>query len=277
MRDFANSRMENGLVRLIGHAGLTMLFVALLSFLSPFGTYRFEPIERIGYWTVQMTAWVLFSLAAIALVARLPRLRDASPTMRKISATVLAALPQLGVTGTSNHLLHGWQPLPTEVIELFLSISLIGGTYVFLAERVLESLRIAPVRPAPFAVPRPDNNYSPAMPIAVPSDPGLIDRLPPHLRGDILCLQVEDHYVRVHSAQGSAMVLIRFSDAMRGIDHVAGSQVHRSWWVADVAVRGLRRSGRTAQLILSNDMIVPVSQPYVAGAVGRWGALETAA
>lgn len=277
MRDFANSRMENGLVRLIGHAGLTMLFVALLSFLSPFGTYRFEPIERIGYWTVQMTAWVLFSLATIAMVERLPRLRDASPTMRKIAATGLAALPQLGVTGTSNHVLHGWQPLPTEVIELFFSIALIGGAYMFLAERVLAALRLAPQRPSQGAVPGPDNDNGPAMPLAVPSDPALLDRLPAHLRSDILCLQVEDHYVRVHGAQGSAMVLIRFSDAMRGLDHVAGSQVHRSWWVADDAVRALRRSGRTAQLILSNDMTVPVSQPYVADALARWGALETAA
>lgn len=277
MRDFANSRMEDGLVRLIGHAGLTMLFVALLSFLSPFGTYRFEPIERIGYWTVQMTAWVIFSLATMALVVRLRRLREASPTMRKIAATALAALPQLGVTGTSNHVLHGWQPLPTEVIELFFSISLIGGAYIFLAERVLAALQIAPALPVQSAIPGPDNDNGPAMPLAIPSDPLLLDRLPPHLRSDILCLQVEDHYVRVHGAEASAMVLIRFSDAMRGLDHVAGTQVHRSWWVANDAVRALRRSGRTAQLILSNDMTVPVSQPYVADAVARWGAFETAA
>lgn len=277
MRDFANSRMENGLVRLIGHAGLTMLFVALLSFLSPFGTYRFDPIERIGYWTVQMTAWVLFSLATGALVARLPRLRDTSPTLQKIAAVVLAALPQLVVTGTSNHILHGWQPLPTEVIELFFSISLIGGAYVFLAERVLAGLQLAPMRSLPSAMPGPDNDNGLSMREIGPSDPGLFDRLPPHLRSDILCLQVEDHYVRVHAAQGSAMVLIRFSDAMRGLDHIAGSQVHRSWWVANDAVRTLRRSGRTAQLILSNDMTVPVSQPYVADAVSRWGTLESAA
>ncbi len=169
MRDFANSRMENWLVRLIGHAGLTMLFVALLSFLSPFGTYRFEPIERIGYWTVQMTAWVLFSLATMALVGHLPRLRDASPTMRKIAATVLAALAQLGVTGTSNHVLHGWQPLPTEVVELFLSISLIGGAYVFLAERVLAALQIAPQRPMPLATFGPDNDNGPVVPFGAPS------------------------------------------------------------------------------------------------------------
>ncbi len=73
------------------------------------------------------------------------------------------------------------------------------------------------------------------------------------------------------------MVLTRFSDAMRGLGHIAGSQVHRSWWVAHDAVRSLRRSGRTAQLILSNELIVPVSQPYVADAVARWGAFETAA
>jgi DNA-binding LytR/AlgR family response regulator len=91
-----------------------------------------------------------------------------------------------------------------------------------------------------------------------------------------LCLQVEDHYVRVHGVDGSAMVLIRFSDAIRGMTHLAGSQVHRSWWVANDAVRTLRRTSRTAQLTLSNEMIMPVSQPYVADAVSRWGALQSA-
>lgn len=281
MRDFANSRVEAMLVKATGHAGLGMAFVALLSFLSPFGTYRFEPIERIGYWTLQMASWVLLSILTATLVARMPGLRRASGTAKRIATTALAALPMLVVTGFSNNILHGWQPYPGEVIELYFSIMLIGGVYVFAARRLLATLLNAQAAPHPAAPgSRSEDgrvNDRPASDPAGPSDPALLGRLPAHLHRDILCLQVEDHYVRVHSALGSAMILMRFSDALRGLDHVEGAQVHRSWWVAASAVMLFRRAGRTAQLTLANGLIVPVSQPYVAAAADRWGHLEAEA
>jgi len=36
---------------------------------------------------------------------------------------------------------------------------------------------------------------------------GFLDRLPPRLGRDLLCLQMEDHFVRAHTARGSDLVL----------------------------------------------------------------------
>ena len=265
MRDFANLHADAWPLRLAGRAGLALLFAALMAFLAPFGTYRFEAVERIGYWTVQMAAWLSLSLIAAWCLAQVPAARRWRRAARQIVATLLAAIPMMAVTGAANSLMTGWRPDPGELLELFLSIALIGGCYTVLADWLVA----APPRDA-----APSSITTVEEPLAVaPLDTALIDRLPPHLRTGILCLQVEDHYVRVHARDGSSMVLMRFSDAVRGVAHVPGAQVHRSWWVADDAVTELRRTGRTALLTLRNGVSVPVSQPYVAHAIQHWGTL----
>lgn len=271
MRDFANLHADGWLLRLTGRAGLAMLFAAILAFLGPFGTYRFDSIGRLGYWTLQMVAWLALSLSTAWFFGQLPGTRSRGPAQRRIIATIAASLPMIAVTGLANNRMNGWQPSPEEVVELFLSILLIGGAYTYLSDWVAGGLGEAQaVRPPRLA----DADIEPAPAIEYLSteaiDTVLIDRLPAHIRDEILCLEGEDHYVRVHSRHGSAMVLMRFSDALRGISHIPGLQVHRSWWVAADAVRDMRRTGRTAQLILSNGASIPVSQRYLAHVVSSW-------
>ena len=281
MRDFANLQGGDWWVQLSGRAGMATLFAAALAFLAPFGTYRFDVIGRVGYWTVQMAAWLGLSVAAAWLVSHLPKLRSQSVARRRIIETGTATLPMMVVVGVANNMMNGWLPYPDEVIELFVSIALIGGGVTYVSDRIVESLVGASGDAAlDFAVAPVDGiglNPEGDAPLEEekPTDPALIERLPAYIRGDILCLQVDDHYVRVHSRHGSTMVLMRFSDALRGVDHIPGSQVHRSWWVAASAVEGLRRTGRTAQLTLCNGLSVPVSQPYLAYATTSWGSLES--
>ncbi len=287
MRDFANLQAQNWWAQMTGRAGLAMLFAAILAFLAPFGTYRFDGMGRVGYWTVQMAAWLVLSVGAEWLVSRIPRFRAQSPLRRRIIETGIATLPMIVVVGVANNMMNGWLPYPDEVLELFVSIALIGGGFTYVADRLVGGLIGShPVTASVTA--DTDADRRPASPVVVglgngagreqlPSDPALIERLPAHIRADIICLQVEDHYVRVHSRLSSAMVLIRFSDALRGVDHIAGSQVHRSWWVATAAVEGLRRTGRTAQLTLCNGLAVPVSAPYLSHVTTSWSSLETSA
>ena len=51
-----------------------------------------------------------------------------------------------------------------------------------------------------------------------------------------IALQGEDHYVRIHTALGSELVLMRLGDAIQELDGLEGERVHRSWWVARRAV-----------------------------------------
>lgn len=85
---------------------------------------------------------------------------------------------------------------------------------------------------------------------------------PPAIDADVLCLQMEDHYVRIHRLHGSGLELMTMSDAIARYGP-QGLRVHRSWWVADHAVTAAERDGRNWRLRLSNGLSVPVARTSV--------------
>jgi hypothetical protein len=89
------------------------------------------------------------------------------------------------------------------------------------------------------------------------------ERLAPHLGRAVLCLQMEDHYVRVHTTQGSALVLMSLSQAIDGLKDLEGVQTHRSWWVARSAITGVVEDGRNLRLSLKGGLEAPVSRARV--------------
>ena len=90
-----------------------------------------------------------------------------------------------------------------------------------------------------------------------------IATLPIDKRGELLCLEMADHYVKVYTDKGHHLLLMRFKDALTALDNYDGLQTHRSWWVARNAVVKVQKEQRKLQLVLSNDVIVPVSKTYV--------------
>jgi hypothetical protein len=88
----------------------------------------------------------------------------------------------------------------------------------------------------------------------------LLDKLPSHLGGDIICLKMEDHYLRVYTPKGNALILMRISDAVKLLASIDGMRVHRSWWAARNAVRRTRIERNNLWLVLQNDLEIPVSR-----------------
>jgi DNA-binding LytR/AlgR family response regulator len=102
-------------------------------------------------------------------------------------------------------------------------------------------------------------------PDAADSGPGraLTDKLPVRLRtADILALQSEDHYLRVHTSRGEALILMRLSDAIAAVANLEGAQTHRSWWVARPAIENAEKSGGRAELTLTGGITAPVSRSF---------------
>ena len=101
------------------------------------------------------------------------------------------------------------------------------------------------------------------MPATDPTSADPRDRLSPRLGRTVLCLQVEDHYVRVHTSQGSTLVLMSLSQAIAGLKDIEGVQTHRSWWVARAAITGVVEDGRNLRLQLVGGLEAPVSRSRV--------------
>ena len=97
---------------------------------------------------------------------------------------------------------------------------------------------------------------------APPTSPsqGLLGAAP----SSVLCLRMEDHYVRVHTLGGSRLVLATLSQAVAVMDGIDGLQVHRSWWVARKAVDGTVVDGRNLRVRLVNGVMAPVARSAVA-------------
>jgi hypothetical protein len=109
-----------------------------------------------------------------------------------------------------------------------------------------------------YLLERPDKASDAAMP-----GRALTDKLPVKYRtAGILALQSEDHYLRVHTDRGDALILMRLSDAMAAVENLEGAQTHRSWWVARAAIDHAEKSGGRAELTLSNGIQAPVSRGF---------------
>lgn len=85
-------------------------------------------------------------------------------------------------------------------------------------------------------------------------------RLSGPLDGDLLCLEMQDHYLKVDTA-GSEMLLCRMEDAARELEGL-GQRVHQSWWVANAARQGIARDGARLVIRLPNGLQVPVGRTY---------------
>ncbi|NMP30021.1 LytTR family transcriptional regulator [Thalassotalea sp. M1531] len=91
----------------------------------------------------------------------------------------------------------------------------------------------------------------------------IMQQLPVEKRGELLCLEMSDHYLKVYTDKGHHLILMRFKDALTQLTDYPGLQTHRSWWVATEAVTSVTKENRKVVLQLSNEVSVPVSRTYL--------------
>jgi hypothetical protein len=225
----------------------TASLAVTMALLGPFGSFD-QPFEErlveslaFGFLSGSILVWPLMRLALRAGArAGLPEL------FTMLVGLVVLAIP---VSLTSNLLTRLFDPTapappPMGVYYVILAMILPFGVGYLLLDRRLSRAAALP----------PAASQAPAK---------LYDRLPAHLGREVLALQAEDHYVRVHTPVGSALLLIRLADAIEELGAVEGERPHRSWWVARSAIAAARPEGRRMTLTLSNGVEVPVTREAV--------------
>ena len=226
------------------------LFVGVI---GPFGTFLFGPTWlRIAYWASMFGIGQMMFGTGMRAIAHLARRRGwpEVPLLVLASAVLagpLSALCAVVDTGLWPRAAYYMSPLDWYLQVLFVSVPL--NLILIWLRRILAQRSAVAAGPAePTRVRTGD----------------LRDRLPARLGDRIVCLQMEDHYVRAHTAKGSDLVLIPLKQAIAELADIDGLQVHRSWWVARAAVVQPVTSGRNLALRLSNGLEVPVSRASVA-------------
>lgn len=96
------------------------------------------------------------------------------------------------------------------------------------------------------------------------AEPGFMRLVPKALRGELLYVKAELHYLAVVTTAGRSLVLYNLRDAIDELASTPGRQVHRSFWVALSQVDSLWRKGRQGVLLMKNHDRVPVSRRRLA-------------
>lgn len=220
---------------------------AFLGLLGPFGSYLNGPAwQRVVFQVGCFWAGILMFGTLIRLLDRM-RLRPAAFWAALMGGVAVIDAPFSFVVSRFAHLLWPYLtrlPPPGEwyLQALITSVPVVVG-FVFLIRWRERKRRLAA-----------EAGGEP------PSREGLLGAP----ASQVLCLQMEDHYVRVHTAGGSRLVLATLGQAMAALGGCEGLQVHRSWWVARKAVARAVADGRNLKLELVNGVTAPVARASVA-------------
>ena len=238
-----------------------LVAVVLLVYLGPFGTWALLPVsERLPFWLTTVGANWIVGYIAFRVTSLKFRERGWSAWAGFVLAAAVAALPGTGTVWLAVTVYFDYRPS---------SVSGLAGLYgqVFVLHLIIGSLVFRLIdgamrrRGAKEALP-PSDESAELAPRPAP-EAALLARLPARSRAELLHLRMQDHYVEVHTAAGSEMLLLRFRDALSEVEGVNGLQVHRSHWVARKAVAGVeRRGGGRITLRLVNGSRVPVSRSF---------------
>jgi len=230
---------------------VTLAALALIFGLSgPFGTegaMRLAP--RVGYWgLIAVVTYFSGNLVVALMTQRFERTKP--PLAIGFPAVTLSiALVVLAEVIVINWLVLGSAPRSArEVLSLGVNVLGVGivvaGIIVYFS-RSARSLKGQTAETATAQAPR------------------ILQRLDLHKRGRLISLSVQDHYTEIATSKGTALALLRLSDAIAEAEPTVGLQVHRSHWVATREVTTARRDGAKAVLTMSDGRDIPVSRTYV--------------
>ncbi len=231
-----------------------VLFGLFLAAIGPFGTDATPTAMRYLYWQLAMVGGgVIAALIEPRVAGRLSQ----RPRLFAVAQLAAMTLPIAVWVSLLPVLLFGSRLSGERILQVLPSVLTINIAVVVLAWVTRKALNR---RDAPPAVPQ---GVAP---------PALRAKLPPRLARARL-VEAEDHYLRIRTEAGSALVLMRLGDALEALSGLDGFRTHRSWWVARTAVEAARWKGGRGALTLSDGSSAPVSRTYAAALKGTdWAA-----
>lgn len=239
---FASSRLMSRPT--LAPIALAVVAGALLAIMGPFGSYmNGGAAHLLGYWIGAMLLGLMLYGPAFRMMGAWTKPGSRRWWLGLVAATLIASIPEALATRAAAFAL--WPDL----VELRLRVSLwfaqtvtIGLIAMTVAGLVLRRTAAA------------QTNALSVSPVAA--------EVVTPLDGDVLALQMEDHYVRVHRPAGTELILMPLGRAIEAMQ-MSGLRTHRSWWVADHAVEAVEGNARSMRVRLSNGVVAPVARSAV--------------
>lgn len=236
-----------------------VLFGLFLAAIGPFGTDQTPTAVRYLYWQLAMVGGGVIAALIEPVIARSLTGR---PQLFAVAQLAAMTLPIAVWVSLLPVIMFGERVSGERVLQVLPSVLTINVAVVVLAWLTRKALN--------------RRDPAPTVPDGV-APPALRAKLPPRLaRARLIAVEAEDHYLRVRTDAGSALVLMRLGDALDALSGTDGFRTHRSWWVARTAVEAARWKGGRGQLTLSDGSAAPVSRTYAVSLKGTdWAAPVT--
>lgn len=243
------------------HLAQYLLIAILLVFLQPFGMFPGQPLVRLGYW---LAILAIFGMAMMPVTAKIIRSTGAFDDFSRWSGifgcVLFATMPMTFVVHAIEY--WGWSiasaRLGEDLTHMRPSRDAAGLIALFSQLLAINLLAIGVNSLFILALHGLQSEEKSKAVAGI----RFLSRLPDHLGTQLLHLQMEDHYLRATTVNGSDLILMRFRDALQELADFDGLQVHRSWWVARNAVTKLSRQGRKIELLMMDGTRVPVSAAF---------------
>lgn len=229
---------------------------ALMAVIGPFGTYlELAPAARFVYWAGALGGVGFFMHLVIPQALRAPRFASLPRLAVLAAASALAALPGMSVVYVLETFLRGSDIAGLDFAWLWFFIAIMG--FMIAPVHFHRELFMAD---AGRMAPTPSAGDAEALP------PAFLRDLPAELCGELVSLTMQDHYLSVTTSKGTALIHMRFSDALDALAARPGARIHRSHWVAASAVERIVRQNGKALAVLSDGRKLPISRTYLAEA-----------
>jgi hypothetical protein len=229
---------------------------------GPFGSYEGNFFYRLTYWTSlfwigSIVAWC----SAATALTKGPR-TGFPPSFSIVAIVIMACVPLAMLDAAITSLFWPLRASTMKALEWYgLTLGVTLPWTILLAWIELGGLHDSSA--AGRAIPADAQTAALAaatVPIGSSNNPGL----PEHVLSSAMCLQMEDHHIRVHTQGRSYLHYGVMRQVVGAIDESRGLQVHRSWWVEKDAVQAWYKDDRTVTLVLRNGLHVPVARNRVA-------------
>ena len=224
----------------------SLLLALILTATGAFGTHSLVLPVRLACWL----SITLVAAASLLLARRMRGPERRAGWRRNAIDAALAAIPATLMAIAAGAVFLQRPLAPGRLLALYPAVLVLALSLLALW-RLTERRETIVHLPAPV----PDD----AVPAAIAS------RLPPRLsRSRLLAVEAQDHYLRVITYDGDALIHMRFADALAALAQSDGSRAHRSWWVARRSIETMDFANGRGELTLVRGQVVPVSRSFAA-------------
>ena len=220
---------------------LTVTLVCVIA--GPFGTLDMPLASRAIYWVAANAVALILSTAIIFNAYQAPFAAGAPMILKGMIGALAFSVIYAGGMAAAGELLFS----PDAGFPDF------GLMLIYVAPIAVGITAIVHLFIQPDEAPEDD------------AAPRILKRLKPGLEARLLRMAMQDHYVEVFTTKGSQLVLMRFADALEEVAGEPGWRVHRSHWVAEAAMRDLKRADGKTLIVTEDGALVPISRTYMPG------------